>query len=281
MAIDIFADNASATVSAGGTTAPAAGTSESWTLSSIVGLAASSSAVLPTQMRLVDPADARTQPEIMLLTNLSGASATVKRGVEGTTPVAHTAGFTVRAVVTRGSLWQPAFMSSMGFRNPSDYGYAGWSFDPHQSTAHGVLQNQCTGVAVVFGPETAAVSTLYTYVAVAGASLTSAGLAIYDQNFNLLQQTASLSTAFQSSGLVSASITPVSITPGTIYWVAIQAAGTTQPQFNNISPDAPGMGNAPPSWAVSPAWKMNVSQSSFPSTGGAVKIPSQYWVAAS
>lgn len=278
MAIDIFANNASAIVSAGGTTAPAAGTSEAWTLSSIVGLAASSSAVLPTQMRIIDPA---APSELMLLTNLSGTSATVTRGVEGTTPVAHSAGFTVQAVVTRASLWQPAFMSAMGFRNPSDYGYAGWSFDPHQSRSHGNVQNQCTGMAVVFGPETSSITTLYTYVAVAGSSLTSAGLAIYDQNFNLLQQTADLSTAFQSTGLVSASITPVSVTPDTIYWVAIQATGTTQPQFNNISPDAPGLGNAPPSWATTLAWKMNTPQSSFPSVGGGAKIPNQYWVAAS
>ena len=101
MAIDIFANNASATVSSGGTTAPASGTSESWTLSSIVGLAASTEV---TQMRLIDPADSRPQPEIMLLTNLSGTTATVTRGVEGTTPVAHVAGFTVQAVSTAGSL---------------------------------------------------------------------------------------------------------------------------------------------------------------------------------
>lgn len=98
MAIDIFANNASATVSSGGTTAPAAGTSEAWTLSSIVGLVASAGV---TQMRLVDPA---ASSEIMLLTNLSGTAATVTRGIEGTTPVAHAANFTVNAVASAGSL---------------------------------------------------------------------------------------------------------------------------------------------------------------------------------
>lgn len=98
MAIDLFANNASATVSSGGTTAPAAGTSEAWTLASIVRLAASTGV---TQMRLIDPA---ASSEIMLLTNLSGTAATVTRGAEGTTPVAHTAGFTVQAVVTGGGL---------------------------------------------------------------------------------------------------------------------------------------------------------------------------------
>ena len=98
MAIDLFANNASATVSSGGTTAPAAGTSESWTLSGITGALAASSGA--TQMRIVDPA---APGEVMLLTNLSGTAATVTRAIEGTS-VAHAAGFTVKAVASASAL---------------------------------------------------------------------------------------------------------------------------------------------------------------------------------
>jgi hypothetical protein len=42
--------------------------------------------------------------ELILVTNVSGTTWTVTRGAESTTPVAHTAGFTVTQVVTAGAL---------------------------------------------------------------------------------------------------------------------------------------------------------------------------------
>jgi hypothetical protein len=112
---ELFANPpASATiVSSGGTTAPAAGSSESWTVSSSTGWPAASNSTVPASMfRIFDPA----QPtEIMVVTNVSGTTWTVTRGAEGT-PVAHASGFTVENVITGAS------MNSMVQGPPSDYG---------------------------------------------------------------------------------------------------------------------------------------------------------------
>jgi hypothetical protein len=53
---------------------------------------------------VIDAGDASAQPEIMLVTNVSGTTWTVTRGVEGTTTVAHTAGFTVKQNLTAASV---------------------------------------------------------------------------------------------------------------------------------------------------------------------------------
>lgn len=110
MAQELFFDKAVTTVSSGGTTAPAAGTTETWTVASSAtfvdynALTASSSAFQPRQFRVVDPADTSTVPEIILVTNVSGTTWSVTRGAEGTTPFAHASGFTVKAVPTSASL---------------------------------------------------------------------------------------------------------------------------------------------------------------------------------
>src|SRR5664280_1606698 len=92
---DVTRNNATLTVTgASATTAPAAGTSQTW---SVAALPASFGAALDTgeTLRLVDAtagASAAQQSEIILLTASIGTgstSITVKRGVEGTTPVAH------------------------------------------------------------------------------------------------------------------------------------------------------------------------------------------------
>jgi molybdopterin-binding protein len=99
-ATEVWANDGTATVTSGGTTAPSAGTVESWTLSGSTLPAVSTGS---TQCYVADAASA-TESEKMLITNVSGATATVTRGADGTTPVAHTAGFTIRNVVTRASL---------------------------------------------------------------------------------------------------------------------------------------------------------------------------------
>lgn len=103
MTVEVFNKNqATTTVSSGGTTAPAQGTSQSWTVSSSTGFpTASSSASPPTLFHVVDPANST---EIIAVTNISGTTWTVTRGAESTTPVTHTAGFTVYQVVTTGGL---------------------------------------------------------------------------------------------------------------------------------------------------------------------------------
>jgi hypothetical protein len=101
MTQELFANQPTTTVTSGGTTAPSSGTSETWTVAS--------SASFPTavsgssQFRVADTATGKTS-EIILVTNVSGASWTVTRGAEGTTPITHASGFTIYQVVSAGVL---------------------------------------------------------------------------------------------------------------------------------------------------------------------------------
>lgn len=106
MAVEAFANLPTTTVLSGGTTAPASGTTETWTVSSSSSFpAASSSATPPTQFHVTDAA---ANSEIIAVTNVSGATWTVTRGAESTTPVVHQAGFTVYQAITAGALNQLA-----------------------------------------------------------------------------------------------------------------------------------------------------------------------------
>ena len=111
MALEVFANNGTAVISSGGTDAPVAGTVESWTLSGSTLPAVSVSATPPTWCYVTDQVN---DSEKMLVTNISGSTATVTRGADGTTPVAHTTGFTVNQVATRaslGALQSPAWLN--------------------------------------------------------------------------------------------------------------------------------------------------------------------------
>lgn len=109
----VFANNVT-TVASGssGTTAPAQGTSETWTVTSSAGFPAIGTAGL-TQFTVVDVA---ATSEIILVTQVSGTTWTVTRGAESTTPVAHGTGATYQAIITaaglnamvQGPLWYSA-----------------------------------------------------------------------------------------------------------------------------------------------------------------------------
>ena len=116
MAIDLFADAYQWTVTAGGNTAPVAGTSEAWTVASSTGApAASNSSSPPTAFRIVDASDTHNPPEIMLVTNVSGTAWTVTRGAEGTqAPFAHGTNFTVIQVLTASSLTEFQYVVNDG-----------------------------------------------------------------------------------------------------------------------------------------------------------------------
>jgi hypothetical protein len=102
MAVEVFSNDGQGTVSSGGTTAPSPGAGEVWTVSvSVPFPTASSSATPPTQFYVCDPA---AETEKILVTNVSGSTWTVTRGADGSTPVAHTAGFTIVQVLTGASL---------------------------------------------------------------------------------------------------------------------------------------------------------------------------------
>ena len=105
MTTELFAENQATTaVTSGGTDAPASGTQETWTVASSTGFpVASNTASPPTQFHVADVASGFTS-EIIAVTNVSGTTWTVTRGAESTTPVAHTAGFTIVQVVTTGFL---------------------------------------------------------------------------------------------------------------------------------------------------------------------------------
>ena len=104
LAVEIFSNVPTTTVSSGGTTAPASGTQETWTVASSTGFpAASSSATPPTQFHVADVA---LNSEMISVINVSGTTWTVIRGDEGTTPVAHGAGFTIYQVVSAGAYKQ-------------------------------------------------------------------------------------------------------------------------------------------------------------------------------
>jgi hypothetical protein len=102
MALEQFANNPLTTVLSGGTDAPAAGTSQTWTVSDGSGFPAASSTASPaTQFHVADPA---IVGEIIAVTNVAGNNWTVTRGAEGTVPAAHASGFEVTTPVTAGTL---------------------------------------------------------------------------------------------------------------------------------------------------------------------------------
>jgi hypothetical protein len=101
---ELFANPATANpvVTSGGTTTPASGTSESWTVTGLSAFPAISNAASPpTYLRCTDPA----QPtEILWITNISGTTVTITRGAESTTTVNHGSNFQLENLITAGGL---------------------------------------------------------------------------------------------------------------------------------------------------------------------------------
>lgn len=110
---ELYANNATTTVTSGGTTAPAAGTSETWTVSSSSPFPpASSTATPPSVFHVADTAVGSTT-ETIQVTNVSGSTWTVTRGADATTPVAHSPGFTIQNVLSSSSLAQVTGMANV------------------------------------------------------------------------------------------------------------------------------------------------------------------------
>lgn len=101
MAVEVFADQAVTAVTSGGTDAPVSGTVENWTVASSSAFPSASTGL--TQFHVCDTATGKTS-EIILVTNVSGTTWTVTRGAESTTPIVHSAGFTIQQAVTAGFL---------------------------------------------------------------------------------------------------------------------------------------------------------------------------------
>jgi hypothetical protein len=95
VATELFVNDLSITLGAAVNTAPAAGTVETWTVSSSAGFGFGAAG----QYR------GRVDSEIVLITAApSGTTLTVTRGQEGTTPATHANGATLSAVLTAGAL---------------------------------------------------------------------------------------------------------------------------------------------------------------------------------
>jgi hypothetical protein len=101
----VYANNAfTQTTGASGTTAPSAGTSETWVMVSAASFPSVNLAGTPsTWFHLYDPNPALAY-ELIKVTLTSGSSFTVTRGDEGTTPVAHSAGATFYLVASGADL---------------------------------------------------------------------------------------------------------------------------------------------------------------------------------
>ena len=97
--LEVFANNASTTVTSGGTTAPVAGTAESWTVA-----ASASFPVVELGAQVFHVADPAAPSEMVTVNVTAGTTWQVTRGAEGTTPVAHAGGFQIVQVVTAGTL---------------------------------------------------------------------------------------------------------------------------------------------------------------------------------
>ena len=102
MAEEVYSNDAQTVVISGGASAAAGGSSETWIVATPRAFPISSStAPRPTTFHVADPA---FPTEVIAVTDTSGASWTVTRGAEGSTPVAHSPGFIVKQVVTGGVL---------------------------------------------------------------------------------------------------------------------------------------------------------------------------------
>ena len=153
-----YANNAAATVTAGGKTAPAGGTSEAWTVN-VTGAfpVASTTAQPPTQFTVCDPA---LPAEKFLVTVAPGGTGgaqswTVTRGAEGTTPAAHAAGFTIVDVTTAGFLTGVSKELSASAYVDCDYtGTADASTAFNAALASLPVINGYPSGTIIFGPGT-------------------------------------------------------------------------------------------------------------------------------
>lgn len=140
--VELFSNQPTTTVTAGGTTAPASGTSESWTVASSASFpAASNAATPPSQFHVADTATGKTG-EIIAVTNISGTTWTVTRGAESTTTVAHTTGFTIVQVVSAGFLGSVALSAPPVVTNAAATGTV--NLDPLARVLSVTMTGNCT-----------------------------------------------------------------------------------------------------------------------------------------
>ena len=212
MPLDLLANFASTTVSSGGTDAPAAGAQESWTVASSTGFPTAS--LGNTQFRIQDPA---APTEIVLVLNTNGTTWYVERGAEGTTPVAHTSGFTVNIVLTAGAILG-ATAAAVAY-DDGQY-YPSWQGNG-ATTGSTQFSAGDLVVAPLYSPGDLGITALEYYVATPGSG---------DANW-LVVYSASPATGLPDSLLASASM---GASPSSAGWVASSAFQTPVPSFSGL-----------------------------------------------
>lgn len=228
-ALEAYANISQTQVSAGGTDAPAPGTQQTWTVAASASFpAASSGAAQPTQFHISDPALAS---EIITVINVSGLTWTVLRGAEGTTPVAHAAGFTVKQVVTAGGMAEVA-AGQNGWTAPG--AAVAETFPRIYSSGSQQLGTSGTlFVCAVTLPQYLTVSNITMATkATAAATLTHGWYVLLDSSLVVravtADQTAATWTAVQTAYTLAVTAPYVTAYTG-LYYVGINVTATTQP----------------------------------------------------
>lgn len=174
---------------------------------------------------------------------------------------------------------------------PADQGYIAWNYDAPSSTSGSNIALTTAGTLYTVAmklPVAASITNITTWVAGAGATLTSGQCfaALY-QGFagTLLGQTADQSTAWTSVGLKTMAIAggPVSAAAGVLV-VAFWFNGTTGPGFWRTGSTA-GLMNAPAASNAANRWGASTAgvTTTAPGTLGALtgSAPAAYWAAVS
>lgn len=214
------------TTSTSGTTAPATGTTETWTVTSSASFPGATTG--GNTFHIADPA---LPGEVIQVTNVSGTTWTVIRGAESTTPVAHATGATFKQVVSAGWLTSATSIVAGTFSwQPADQGLLAWNFDPIGMNATGTAMiSQTLYVMAVSVKAPVTVSKAWFNVTAAATSLTSAGIALFGASGTQIA-TSTATTTFTSTGPQSAALSvsagqSLTLQPG-LYYIAVFNNGT-------------------------------------------------------
>jgi hypothetical protein len=127
MVTEVYANDATATLTSGGNTTPTQGTVETWTVNVTTAFVSAVSGV--TQFHIVDTTTGKTTEKILVTVGVGTTGSqtwTVTRGAESTTPVAHAANAVLQQVVTAGVLGNFVIPKPYQFF-PETYGAKGYS----------------------------------------------------------------------------------------------------------------------------------------------------------
>lgn len=214
------------------TTAPAARTSETWTVTALA--AGIRTLASGETYALVDATSGATAAQLAEVVRVTAATAgatsiTVTRGADATTPVAHSNPCTFNIVVVATAL----ISAGRTAPGPQDYGFNAQSMPTEQCG----LTSTPMGIAgTIYGcrvwlPAPATISNLYVHVFTAGAGLTASQcLAALYSSGTLLSATGDQSTVWNGTGRAAMALTTAqtNLAPG-YYDICFFFNGTTGP----------------------------------------------------